>query len=86
MVNVILFGKYLQFDVTMINRLMNYCVNSFNMDFHQFVLTKIIGNLSAQEVDLLNSDSFEKFVKRRLTNIKTQRFGLSRIHASSKHG
>lgn len=65
-----------KFNAVMINMMMRHCTEHFDMHFHQFVLTKILNDSSVLEH--VNEDSLQKFVNRRLTNVKQIRLGLSR--------
>lgn len=67
-----------KFNVTEINKLMMYCNENFNMNFHQFVLTRILNKLPAEELNKLNQDILTKFANRRLAHVKQQRMGLPR--------
>lgn len=69
-----------RFNATMINKLMVYCTDNFNVPFYQFVLTRIVNKLSKSELDDLNETILTKFVHRKLEHIKHQRVGLSRKH------
>lgn len=53
------------FNTVMINFLMNHCIEHFNMNFHQFVLTRIV-NKKTPEMDLVNKEILQKFVNKRL--------------------
>lgn len=67
-----------KFKITMVNRLMQHCIDNFNIDFHQFVLTRIVNKLSKSELDVVNSTTLNSFVARRMANVKQHRMGLSR--------
>lgn len=53
------------FNTVMINLLMNHCIEHFDMNFHQFVLTRIV-NKRTPEMDLVNEEILQKFVNKRL--------------------
>lgn len=68
-----------KFDFVMINLLMEYCVQKFDMGFYQFIQTRIINKLSKADLDQLNQDIFSKFIKVRMAHVAQQRYlGLPR--------
>lgn len=69
-----------KFDIVMVNLLMENCTRKYNMDFHQFIQTRIINKMSKNELNLLQQDILDKFVKVRLAHVAKQRYlGLPRI-------
>lgn len=71
-------GNGYTFGATHINKLMDYIIRNFNVDFHQFVLTRIVGKLTKSELDRLDSEILHKFSQRRLDHVGQHRIGLSR--------
>lgn len=66
-----------KFDFTLVNLLMENCIQKYNMDFYQFIQTRIINKMPKNELDLLNPDILQQFVKVRLEHVARQRyFGL----------
>lgn len=73
-----------KFSAPHINKLMDYCIRNFNVEFHQFVLTSILNKLQPTELDLVNSDILRQFSQRRLDHGSQFRLGLSRKFRSQK--
>lgn len=71
-------GAGYNFDPLMVNRLMKYCTEHFDMNFHQFVLTQIVNKLTKSKLDNLNESILREFVERRLLHERQLRIGLSR--------
>lgn len=74
-----------KFDICMINLLMESCIKKYNMDFYQFIQTRIVNRLSTTEIDQLNGEILEKFIKIRLKHVSAQRYlGLPRTIRNAK--
>lgn len=67
-----------EFNPTMINKLMDHCVNNYDTEFHKFVRMKIVNPLTKVELDKLNVDILNKFVQRFLVHHQQLRIGLSK--------
>lgn len=59
-------SKGYKFNVVMINRMMNYCIENINVTFYQFVKT-IKNNLSPEDSEMFNKTIHEKFNQREMS-------------------
>lgn len=73
-----------KFNVTMINRLMDYCTINFDVNLHQLILTQILNKLPPNELDGISESVLKKFTAKRMANINGQRIGLSRRNTTNK--
>lgn len=68
-----------QFNIVMANLLMEKCIQKYNMHFHHFIQTRVINRMLKDDMDQLNQNILEKFVKVRLGHVAQQRYlGLPR--------
>lgn len=75
-----------KFDVILANVLMESCIEKYNMDFYQFIQTRVVNQMTKIEIDGLNQPLLDRFVKVRLSHVAQQRYlGLPRTTRKSKH-